>query len=50
MSAQEFILIYSIGGVMTFLAGYFVGKMKAEDEATRMRKWWFNRHNKGERK
>jgi hypothetical protein len=50
MSAQEFILIYSIGGVMTFAAGYLVGKLRAEDDAARMRRWWFNRHNKGERK
>jgi hypothetical protein len=50
MSAQEFIIIYFIGGIMTFAAGYLVGKLRAEDDATKMRRWWFNRHNKGERK
>ena len=50
MTSTEFILIYSIGGTMTFAAGYLVGKLRAEDEATKMRRWWFNRHNKGERK
>jgi hypothetical protein len=31
---------------MTFAAGYFVGKLRAEDEATKMRRWWMQRETR----
>lgn len=46
MSAIEFIGIYAIGGSLMFSAGWFIGAQRAESEAEKMRRWWFNRENR----
>ena len=46
MSAREFLITYSIAGVAMFTAGYLIGRSKAQSEAERIRRWWYNRINK----
>ena len=46
MNAIEFIGIYAIGGSLMFSAGWFIGAQRAETEAEKMRRWWFNRENR----
>ena len=49
MSILEFFLTYLVGGGAMFAAGYIIGSQRAESEAERIRKWWFNRERRNER-
>jgi hypothetical protein len=46
MSIIEFLVTYSIAGIAMFTGGYLIGRSKAQSEADRMRRWWYNRENK----
>lgn len=46
MSTLEFLITYSIASVAMFAGGYLIGRVKAQTEAERIRRWWFNRENK----
>jgi hypothetical protein len=46
MSAIEFFVTYTIAGVAMFIGGYLIGRAKAQTEAERIRRWWYNRINK----
>ena len=46
MSTLEFLITYSIASVAMFIGGYLIGRSKAQTEAERIRRWWFNRENK----
>ena len=46
MSAIEFLVTYTIAGVAMFTAGFLIGRSKAQSEAERIRRWWYNRENK----
>jgi hypothetical protein len=46
MTPIEFLLIYSIGGLIMFAAGYIIGSQRAESKAEQIRRWWFNRENR----
>jgi hypothetical protein len=49
MSTFEFLLTYLVGGGAMFAAGWIIGSQRAESEAERIRKWWFNRERRNER-
>jgi hypothetical protein len=49
MSPIEFLLTYSIAGVVMFAAGYIIGSQRAESKAEKIRRWWFNRERRHER-
>jgi hypothetical protein len=46
MNAIEFILTYTISGTLCFVAGWLLGVAKAEDEVTRIRRWWMQRETR----
>ena len=46
MSAIEFLVTYIIAGVAMFTAGFLIGRSKAQTEAERIRRWWYNRQNR----
>ena len=46
MSTLEFLITYSIASVAMFIGGYLIGRSKAQTEAERIRRWWYNRENK----
>lgn len=46
MTPMEFLIVYAIGGGVMFAAGWFIGSQRAESEAERIRRWWFNRERK----
>jgi hypothetical protein len=46
MSTIEFLITYSIAGIAMFTGGYLIGRSKAQSEADRIRRWWYNRENK----
>ena len=46
MSTLEFLITYSIASAAMFVGGYLIGRSKAQTEAERIRRWWFNRENK----
>ena len=46
MSTLEFLVTYSIASVAMFVGGYLIGRSKAQTEAERIRRWWYNRGNK----
>ena len=46
MSALEFLITYSIASAAMFIGGYLIGRSKAQTEAERIRRWWFNRENR----
>ena len=48
MSPIEFLLTYSVAGVVMFAAGYIIGTQKAESKADAVRLWWFNRERRNE--
>ena len=48
MSAIEFLITYSIAGVVMFAAGWIIGSQRAESKADAMRRWWFNRDRRNE--
>ena len=46
MSTLEFLVTYSIASLAMFTGGYLIGRAKAQTEAERIRRWWFNRENR----
>jgi hypothetical protein len=48
MSPIEFLITYSIAGVVMFAAGWIIGSQRAESKADAMRRWWFNRERRNE--
>jgi hypothetical protein len=48
MSPIEFLITYSIAGVVMFSAGWIIGSQRAESKADAMRRWWFNRDRRNE--
>jgi hypothetical protein len=46
MSAIEFLITYSIASAAMFAGGYLIGRTKAQTEAERIRRWWYNRDNR----
>jgi hypothetical protein len=48
MSPIEFLLTYSIAGIVMFTAGWIIGSQRAESEAERIRRWWFNRERRND--
>jgi hypothetical protein len=48
MSPIEFLITYSIAGIVMFAAGWIVGFQRAESEAERIRRWWFNRERRND--
>jgi hypothetical protein len=46
MSSIEFLVTYSIASIAMFAGGYLIGRSKAQSEADRIRRWWYNRGNK----
>lgn len=46
MSTLEFLITYSIASGAMFAGGYLIGRSKAQSEAERIRRWWFNRDNR----
>jgi hypothetical protein len=48
MSPIEFLLTYSIAGLVMFAAGRIIGSQRAESEAERIRRWWFNRERRND--
>jgi hypothetical protein len=46
MSPIEFLITYSIAGIVMFTAGWIIGSQRAESEAERIRRWWFNRERR----
>jgi hypothetical protein len=48
MTPLEFLITYSIAGLVMFAAGYIIGSQRAENEAERIRRWWFNRERRNE--
>ena len=35
-----------IASLAMFIGGYLIGRSKAQSEAERIRRWWFNRDNR----
>jgi hypothetical protein len=48
MSPIEFLITYSIAGVVMFAAGWIIGSQRAESKADAMRSWWFKRERRNE--
>jgi hypothetical protein len=48
MTPLEFLTTYSIAGIVMFSAGWIIGSQRAENEAERIRRWWFNRERRNE--
>lgn len=46
MSTLEFLITYGIASGAMFVGGYLIGRAKAQSEAERIRRWWFNRQNR----
>ena len=46
MSTLEFLVTYGIASGAMFVGGYLIGRAKAQTEAERIRRWWYNRENK----
>jgi hypothetical protein len=49
MSPIEFLLTYSIAGIVMFAAGWIIGSQRAESKAEQIRRWWFSRERRHER-
>ena len=46
MSTLEFLVTYSIASLAMFTGGYLIGRAKAQTEAERIRRWWYNRDHR----
>ena len=49
MEPLTFALIYAAGCILSMMAGYTLGNMKANSENEKSRRWWMNRQLRRER-
>lgn len=50
MTLTEFLLSYIVGGLAAGIAGYIIGAMRSETKSEEIRRWWFERENRFNRK